>query len=222
MKKAPCKKKNTGKPVGICRQAARKAGTLVEKLEICQGGNMSMESGPNRLRTEANLASLARTHRDFTEWLKMGPPYSITIMGSTTKVTGTRIREQAQAAKDAVFQATQDAILRGDAEFFERMAAVMRIEKANEAKGTLRPDRTRGDRPVDTKGSEICYYLICRSLSTPETSVSSREIIGQLEEILDEEGHGFDDGEIRRICRQLGITLPFVPGSIPIDDCGIW
>ena len=222
MKKAPFKKKNTGKPIGICRNTANKASTLVEKLEICQGGNMGVESGPNRLRIESDLASLARTHRVFTDWLKMGPPYSFTLEGIEAKVTAKQIREKAQAAKDAVFDAVQDAIIRGDAEFFERMAAVMRIERANKSKGGVRPDKTRSNRPVDPKGAEICAYLIHRSLSTPKSNVSSSEIVNRLEEVLDENGDGFDDGEIRRICRQIGIALPFVPGSIPVDGCGIW
>ena len=162
--------------------------------------------GSTSYLTQLHENSLFNHQLRFRIWTKFG---TVSLSDSEW------FAEKMQLEKDKVFDIVKDAVIRGDADFFERVVQAMRIVGANKEKGLKGEYGIRYDRAVDMKGAAIVQFLLDHGDAMPEEKVSSSKIADHLLIILAEFHDAIDEAEVRRICRQIGIKLPFIPGSIP-------
>ncbi|MCX6968431.1 MAG: hypothetical protein NTZ46_11775 [Verrucomicrobia bacterium] len=179
MKKSPSKTKAPGKPKGIRRKDAKKAPTLTKKLLISNGGVLAIDRGIKAPADAAGDAGMFHFRLMEDRLLR------------ADGVIDAELQKYLDKLRDEIFCTVQNALLGGDHGFFERL-----VQAAAHVK--------RGC-PVDAKAERILrYYLMRRRDGEP---VTSSQIVKYLSNLPDAPAGGVDDGEVRRVCRNLGLVL---------------
>jgi hypothetical protein len=164
-----------GKPKGIRRKDAKELATVSEKISLSLYGEIA--SWPER-----------QIFEDFhlLRWLLDQDSVARSSFCSDAEFEAWKA-EANERARGAMIA----AVLENDAEFFDRMAAIARFRKGQ-------------PRPVDEMGFNV--LIAFRSLELKKAKISAPAIADILAERFPrDDGQAYDERDIRRVMRELGI-----------------